>query len=276
MHVVDLSQLLDGESVEPTGRRSVRFDDEMTLHRPQEFFGIERSLIHRPHAQQQPGGKDRGKISRWFARLRPKSKASEEDLKPVPVHVIPDGEHTVRHRFDWGNYVAMSYTWGEKEDWEMTNLERTDAADEDKHERERRRRGQDDADENRTYTDGKVHEVILDGQRIRVRYNLWTALLTFREMAPFRNGVWLWVDALCINQQDNEAGKADKNRQLPRMPDIYRRAGNVVIHAGGLWSGDESTPWVLDYLQDISAYYRTEYYEALDHLEPDVAQSHRF
>ena len=88
--------------------------------------------------------------------------------------------------------------------------------------------------------------------------------------------MWLWCDALCIDQQRTDAGGQDRARQLPLMPIIYGQAGNVVVHAGGGFHRDEDTLWVLDYLQRINVYYCTEYYDALDYAEPIVAHSHRF
>lgn len=132
-------------------------------------------------------------------------------------------------------------------------------------------------DDDRAYTDSYDHEVLLNGQRIRVRYNLWAALVVFRVMALFKDGMWLWNDALCINQQHNTAaGRADQATQIPLMSAIYRQAGNIIIHAGGAYPHSKNTPWVFEYLQSIGANYRTEYYEALDHAEPTVAHSHRY
>jgi Heterokaryon incompatibility protein (HET) len=50
-----------------------------------------------------------------------------------------------------------------------------------------------------------------------VRPNLFAALKCLRSET---DDVWLWVDAICINQEDDD----EKNHQLPKMPDIYRRA----------------------------------------------------
>ncbi|RBQ83331.1 hypothetical protein VDGD_09754 [Verticillium dahliae] len=281
---LDASQLVSGESPIPTGRPSVRFDEEMNLDRPQEIFGIARGSMPRPQGQQTHVAEHQGRMSRFITKLKPKLGTAKQDTTLVPLSEIPDGEPKVHNRFTWGNYVAMSYSWGKKEDWEFTEKERNEAARKEMEENEKKRLDPtykpavtDEDDDAGTYTDGDVHEVILDGKRVRVRYNLWAALLAFREMAPFKEGIWLWNDALCINQQyETEAGLKDQARQLPLMSVIYRQAGNIIIHAGGGYHHDEDTPWVLEYLQDIGVNYRTEYYEALDHAEPTIAHSHRF
>ncbi|PNH56647.1 hypothetical protein VD0003_g1072 [Verticillium dahliae] len=234
--------------------------------------------------QQTHVAEHQGRMSRFITKLKPKLGTAKQDTTLVPLSEIPDGEPKVHNRFTWGNYVAMSYSWGKKEDWEFTEKERNEAARKEMEENEKKRLDPtykpavtDEDDDAGTYTDGDVHEVILDGKRVRVRYNLWAALLAFREMAPFKEGIWLWNDALCINQQyETEAGLKDQARQLPLMSVIYRQAGNIIIHAGGGYHHDEDTPWVLEYLQDIGVNYRTEYYEALDHAEPTIAHSHRF
>ncbi|RXG43203.1 hypothetical protein VDGE_09754 [Verticillium dahliae] len=234
--------------------------------------------------QQTHVAEHQGRMSRFITKLKPKLGTAKQDTTLVPLSEIPDGEPKVHNRFTWGNYVAMSYSWGKKEDWEFTEKERNEAARKEMEENEKKRLDPtykpavtDEDDDAGTYTDGDVHEVILDGKRVRVRYNLWAALLAFREMAPFKEGIWLWNDALCINQQyETEAGLKDQARQLPLMSVIYRQTGNIIIHAGGGYHHDEDTPWVLEYLQDIGVNYRTEYYEALDHAEPTIAHSHRF
>ncbi|KAH8749285.1 heterokaryon incompatibility protein-domain-containing protein [Hyaloscypha finlandica] len=56
--------------------------------------------------------------------------------------------------------------------------------------------------------------------------------------------VWLWVDAICIDQEDDD----EENHQLPKMPDIYRRAWNVTIWIG---VGREQGDCALDFLLSI-------------------------
>jgi hypothetical protein len=284
LRVVNLasSRLLEGESAEPTGRPSVRFDEEMNVERPQEYFGIPRcSMPKWSSAQHEEPSEHRelGRLSRLTSKLTLKAKAPKKDFTMVPMNEIPEGEPKMRDRFTWGNYVAMSYSWGKKEDWEMTDKDRKEAAEREEEERQKRLNydsSDDDKDDpNDQYTDNEVHHVLLDGKRIRVRYNLWAALLAFREMKPFKDGTWLWNDALCINQAFTDAGFAERARQIPLMSVIYQQAGNIIVHLGGGYFRDEDTPWVLDYLQAIGANYRTEYYEALDHADPTVAQSHR-
>lgn len=286
MRVVNLepeTQLLEGECVEPAGRPSVRFDEEMNIKRPQEFFGIPRCSMPTTHGL-------RKKKPRGLGRLAAKFKPAP-DLRPVPLWEIPEDEPKTRDRFKWegsGNYVAMSYSWGRKEEWEMTDKDREDARKTAlRHEEEDRERiklnpayvrppSEDDYHGTYPYDDNDVHSVLLDGKRVAVRYNLWAALLAFREMSVFKDGMWLWNDALCINQQLTFAGKQDRATQLPLMSLIYRQAGNVIVHLGGGYYRNENTPWVLEYMQDIGANYRTEYYEALDHADPTVAHSHRY
>jgi hypothetical protein len=286
MCVVNLasSHLLKGESAEPTGRPSVRFDEEMNVERPEEYFGIPRSSMPKWNTTQneEPAeSKEHSRLSRLTSKLTLKAKAPKKDLTMVPMNEIPQGEPKMRDRFTWGNYVAMSYTWGKKEDWEMTDKDRREAAEREEEGRQKKLNdlnydSSDDEkeDTNDQYTDGEVHHVLLDGRRIRIRYNLWAALLAFREMKPFQS-TWLWNDALCINQQMTDAGFEERARQIPLMSVIYRQAGNIIVHLGGGYFRDEDTPWVLDYLQGIGANYRIEYYEALDHVEPIIAQSHR-
>lgn len=70
--------------------------------------------------------------------------------------------------------------------------------------------------------------ILVDGLPLSITENLHSALVHLRH--PRRRRV-LWVDALCINQDD--AGERDE--QVKRMGSIYSRARRVVI-----WLGPET------------------------------------
>jgi Heterokaryon incompatibility protein (HET) len=73
-------------------------------------------------------------------------------------------------------------------------------------------------------------EIIVDGRPVIVGKNLEKALRTLREIPEVKNGVRVWVDALCINQSNI----SEKNVEVKRMGDIYKKAERVVS-----WLGDE-------------------------------------
>ncbi|CAM1507454.1 Fc.00g070950.m01.CDS01 [Cosmosporella sp. VM-42] len=80
-----------------------------------------------------------------------------------------------------------------------------------------------------TWGDAQITKsIICSGQRTPVTINLHTALLHLRHEDKPRV---LWIDALCINQQDN----AEKSQQVPLMSEIYSEATRVVI-----WLGEET------------------------------------
>ncbi|KAH4303477.1 hypothetical protein HBH64_071840 [Parastagonospora nodorum] len=61
--------------------------------------------------------------------------------------------------------------------------------------------------------------------RLYVRPNLHSALKRLRQTDA---AIVLWVDALCINQQNNK----EKSEQIQKMNAIYRKAGSVCIWLG--------------------------------------------
>lgn len=63
---------------------------------------------------------------------------------------------------------------------------------------------------------------------VRIRNNLFRALLRLRSHGKSAQKVALWVDFLCINQADS----AEKTQQLSRMVNIYSSASNVCIWLG--------------------------------------------
>ncbi|EON65769.1 hypothetical protein W97_05008 [Coniosporium apollinis CBS 100218] len=72
-----------------------------------------------------------------------------------------------------------------------------------------------------------TRSLFVDGCRVDVRPNLFTALHHLRDAIP---GEYLWVDALCINQMD----KDERSSQIKIMGDIYRGAEKTLV-----WLGEE-------------------------------------
>lgn len=111
------------------------------------------------------------------------------------LHLHPGETHTRIHLRlvqvqlrDRTNYEALSYVWG-------SSAERTSIV---------------------------CNEA---GDVLSVTKNCKTALRTLRLRAAMRT---LWIDAICINQNDVE----ERNQQIQLMPDIYSMADRVVAFLG--------------------------------------------
>ncbi|KIW14732.1 hypothetical protein PV08_07516 [Exophiala spinifera] len=98
-------------------------------------------------------------------------------------------ENELPWRRTWGDYVVLSYYWGP----EMPKS-----------------------------------SIILNGEPFQIRQNLHDALDLLRSCARIRQGFKLWVDSICINQDDT----AERNQQVSRMRDIYASAWQVVTWLG--------------------------------------------
>lgn len=87
-----------------------------------------------------------------------------------------------------------------------------------------------------------IHEIIIDDQKARVTKNLARLLVTFfaatkkasSELWEVGESVYVWIDALCINQKDTP----ERNTQVRLMGDIYSKAKGVVGYIGECESGD--------------------------------------
>jgi hypothetical protein len=73
-------------------------------------------------------------------------------------------------------------------------------------------------------TSAKDLEISINGEPIRVRRNLHSALWHIRTQRERL----LWIDALCINQAD----VSERNHQVCLMGRIYSQAENVVVWLG--------------------------------------------
>ena len=170
------------------------------------------------------------------------STTSEPVLGSVPVRALnpffrypdPDPDAYIKSVKDVvtkkpSNFVAMSYTWGPAE---------------------------------------PTAEIVVDGNRAQVRANLEAGLRRFRDMDYFRLGGKIWIDALCINQQD----QAEIEKQVQMMASIYRHAGNVIV-----WLGPDTpeSDQAISYLEKLGREYRAEYAEAMDAADPVTANTWR-
>lgn len=92
-----------------------------------------------------------------------------------------------------GQYDAISYTWG---------------------------------------TDEPSHRIWINGKSRLVRSNLWKFLNHYRASNFDLPPLGLWIDALCIDQENI----AEKNAQVTQMAKVFRQARRVLV-----WLGDVST-----------------------------------
>ena len=72
-------------------------------------------------------------------------------------------------------------------------------------------------------TEGLQAGIICDGRKMSLTRTLGSAL---QRVVPWSQGVPLWADAICINQNNI----AERNHQVSMMGDIYRRASKVLAY----------------------------------------------
>jgi hypothetical protein len=89
-------------------------------------------------------------------------------------------------------------------------------------------------------TDPAIHPVQIDNKTLYVRSNLYQAL---RHIRTSEQGRFVWIDALCINQDD----VAERNTQVAKMADIFRNVERVIA-----WLGAETayTKVAFDFIQE--------------------------
>ena len=104
---------------------------------------------------------------------------------------------------DAGDYAALSYCWG---------------------------------------TDSETENVLLDGQAVSIRRNLWDFLSSLREL---KGTIKIWADYLCIRQDDHQ----ERGHQVRLMADIYTNATDVYAWLGMATS---DTDEACDYFEDLA------------------------
>jgi hypothetical protein len=155
----------------------------------------------------------------------------------VPLQELPPFYSPVEYQAesytpanDPNNYLAMSYAWGDP--------------------------------------NGPKCTIFLNGHSVEVGYNLAAGLRQFRRMEYFQKGGKLWVDSLCINQND----PIEKAGQVQHMGRIYHRAGNIIVWLG---ESDETSDLAIYMLENLSKMQRAEYIEVFDNSDPVLATAWR-
>ncbi|PMD19522.1 HET-domain-containing protein [Hyaloscypha hepaticicola] len=87
-----------------------------------------------------------------------------------------------------------------------------------------------------------LNSIKLQGERILVRRNLWLALAHLRSKVTTRI---LWVDALCVNQENLK----ERNHQVSLMQMIYTQAERVLVWLG---RSAENSADAIDLLEKIN------------------------
>ena len=82
-----------------------------------------------------------------------------------------------------------------------------------------------------------AHSIYIDGKRFIVQENLYQCLRYLRSSVE---PLYLWIDAICINQQDLD----EKNHQVRQMASIYQRSHETILWLG---QGDRYTDALLQW-----------------------------
>jgi hypothetical protein len=92
--------------------------------------------------------------------------------------------------------------------------------------------------------------IINDEAVVNVTESCVDALRSLRGRSHRRT---LWVDAICINQDDNDTSRREKNHQVKCMFEIYKNAQCVLIWLGPEESGTARTLKILKLLAFLNA-----------------------
>lgn len=85
---------------------------------------------------------------------------------------------------------------------------------------------------------GATCTIHINGTKFDVRPNLFAYLELLRDEG---NEEWTFINALCISQDDTD----EKERQIPLMSEIYRRAQDVISCLGTFGPCDENLEAIL-------------------------------
>lgn len=142
-------------------------------------------------------------------RMRLLQRRLDQDLADTrlirfELKIVPPPEHHATSSAKIEPYLALSYVWGSSTDRDTIQV---------------------------------------NGSAFRVSINLYRALAHLGRAEPERT-MPIWIDAICINQKDDE----EKGLQVARMREIYRNAMRTIIWLG---EGTEASDLVMTHLNRI-------------------------
>ncbi|KIY00785.1 uncharacterized protein Z520_03450 [Fonsecaea multimorphosa CBS 102226] len=147
-------------------------------------------------------------------------------------------------------YAAISYTWGPNP--HANNV---------RHHHHQHQTGKANAQAAavETYT----RQIRVNGRPFRVRVNLWNLLYHLRQRGESR---FLWVDALCIDQENLE----ERNFHVQRMSEIYEKAVLTFVWLG-LPSEDRRQARALEFISEMATFCRKHHHH--HQHQPDLSSS---
>ena len=77
---------------------------------------------------------------------------------------------------------------------------------------------------------GGTHTILLSGQHFAIRPNLDQALQQIHRSKLVDE--YLWIDAICINQNENEEASNERSVQIMHMTQIYEQAASIIVWLG--------------------------------------------
>ena len=92
---------------------------------------------------------------------------------------------------------------------------------------------------------GQFVSIPCNGKMINLSRELLAAFRAFRECPDLHTPVWIWVDSICINQDDD----AEKDTQIGMMDRIYKGAEIFTTWTG---AGETRTQESLSTLRDFA------------------------
>ncbi|XXH02304.1 hypothetical protein Hte_008676 [Hypoxylon texense] len=162
-------------------------DGESKTSHPEGFSSLfERSLAERLFPLARIPEVPYMETPNWLKR---KPRKTEGRHRAIAWDPSQDPEADLPWRYTWGDFVALSYVWGDP-----TNR----------------------------------REIYVNDVPVSVTASLESALRELRNHSRIQQGFYIWVDALCINQDDLD----ERSAQVGRMKDIYHKAWHVVIWLG--------------------------------------------